>query len=83
MDNYLEYETSELINYLPENTPLYKDSGLWQFRTDDMENVIIDQNHNENFRDFILRYIELLKEFKNDDFLLFETDLMLNGKVIE
>jgi len=28
------------INDLPENRPLYKDSGLWQVRIDNMEDVL-------------------------------------------
>lgn len=49
-------ETFELvINNLLENRPLYKDSGLWQIRTDDMEEVLYQQNTNETFIEFINR----------------------------
>jgi hypothetical protein len=44
-----------MINELPQNRPLYKDSGLWQIRSDDMEDVIYDQEVNESFFDFIKR----------------------------
>lgn len=64
------YATEDLIDCLPQNRPLYKDSGLWQIRTDDMENVFIDQNCNETLRGFILRYLDWLddidKEAVND-----------------
>ena len=67
------YATEDLIDCLPENRPLYKDSGLWQIRTDDMENVFIDQNCNETLRGFILRYLDWLddidKEAVNDIWL--------------
>lgn len=43
------------LNELPENRPLYKDSGLWQIRTDDMETVLFQQEVNESFSDFITR----------------------------
>lgn len=44
-----------MLNNLPENRPLYKDSGLWQIRTDDMEEVLYEQGTNESFFDFIKR----------------------------
>ncbi len=47
MENFLEG--------FPENKPLYKDSGRLQLRTDDMENIIIDQGMNESDIDFIER----------------------------
>lgn len=40
---------------LPENKPIYKDSGLWQMRSDDMEGVIIQQGVNESEDDFLKR----------------------------
>ena len=67
------YATEDLIDCLPQNRPLYKDSGLWQIRTDDMENVFIGQNCNETLRGFILRYLDWLdgidKEAVNDIWL--------------
>lgn len=50
-----ECELSTMLKNLPENRPLYKDSGLWQIRTDDMEDVIFEQGVNESFFDFIKR----------------------------
>lgn len=44
-----------LLADFPENRPLYKDSGLWQMRSDDMEEVIIQQGVNEKDADFIAR----------------------------
>jgi hypothetical protein len=57
---HLKVEEKEVDNKLfgcdlPENMPLYKDSGLWQLRTDDMNEVIIYQEINESFIDFISR----------------------------
>lgn len=60
--NLEQYSTEDLIDSLPENCPLYKDSGLWQVRTDDMYNVYIQQHANESLRQFIIRYIEWLDE---------------------
>ncbi len=52
------------LNNLPENKPLYKDSGLWQMRTDDMKDVIIQQSVNETDSDFITRCISINIEEK-------------------
>jgi hypothetical protein len=41
------------LENIPQNRPLYKDSGLWQVRTDDMEDVIFEQGVNESFFGFI------------------------------
>lgn len=49
----IEFEM--MFDYLPENKPLYKDSGLWQIRSDDMEDVIFQQYVNESFFNFIAR----------------------------
>lgn len=46
----------ETLNDLPENMPLYKDSGLWSVRSDDMQDTICQQGCNESFTDFIERY---------------------------
>lgn len=54
-----------LIDALPQNQPLYKDSGSWQIRSDDMEEVIFQQECNEDFRTFIERYVS---EMLQDDF---------------
>ena len=45
----------EMLNNLPENRPLYKDSGLWQIRSDDMNEVLYEQGVDESFYDFIKR----------------------------
>lgn len=46
---------SGLLYDFPENMPLYKDSGLWQMRSEDMEEVIVQQGVNESDADFIAR----------------------------
>ena len=51
-----------LLEVLPQNRPLYKDSGLWQVRTDYMEDIILSQMTNESFKDFIIRYLRLIKQ---------------------
>ena len=53
---------AEMLNDLPENRPLYKDSGLWQIRSDDMRIVIFEQNVNDTFEEFIGRVAECLDE---------------------
>jgi len=55
----------EMINELPENRPLYKDSGLWQIRSDDMESVLFQQKVNESFYDFIKRVFEKENQLMN------------------
>lgn len=47
-----------MLEELPENRPLYKDSGSWQVRSDDMEDILFDQEVNETFFDFIKRVFE-------------------------
>lgn len=59
------WSTDDLIDCLPQNRPLYKDSGLWQIRTDDMENVYMQQKANETLRGFIIRYLEWLEEYED------------------
>jgi hypothetical protein len=55
MSKQNENELIEMLENLPQNRPLYKDSGLWQIRTDDMAEVLYDQGVNESFFDFIKR----------------------------
>lgn len=49
---------SSWASEFPENKPLYKDSGLWQMRSDDMVAIIVQQGVNESFNDFIGRCVE-------------------------
>ena len=53
----------EKINELPSNRPLYKDSGLWQIRSDDMDDVLFQQGLNETFMQFIKRAHEQENEW--------------------
>lgn len=48
-------EFFDMIDSIPENRPLYKDSGLWQVRSDDMEEIYFDQGANESIYEFIKR----------------------------
>jgi len=57
-----------LFDGLPENYPLYKDSGLWQMRSDDMEEVWVQQKVNETSNDFLKRCIEWDKWNKGGNF---------------
>lgn len=50
-----ECPLATMIENLPNNRPLYKDSGLWQIRSDDMEEVLYQQEVSEDFVDFIRR----------------------------
>lgn len=43
------------LSDFPENYHLYKDSGLWQMRSDDMETVLVQQTVNESDEDFFNR----------------------------
>lgn len=52
------HATDSLFSRLPENMPLYKDSGLWQMRSDDMEDVWVQQRVNESEAEFLKRCIE-------------------------
>lgn len=53
----------EKINELLPNRPLYKDSGLWQIRSDDMEDVLYEQEVDETFIEFIERAHEQENEW--------------------
>jgi len=54
----MDLPLNEIVDWLPENMPLYKDSGLWQVRSDDMDDVICQQRVNESFKEFLVRYSE-------------------------
>lgn len=53
-----------MLDELHENRPLYKDSGLWQIRSDDMKEVLYQQHVNEDFYDFIERCFSLENKIK-------------------
>ena len=57
-------ELTDMIDNIPENRPLYKDSGLWQIRSDDMEEVIFQQGVNESFYEFIKRVFDADNSYK-------------------
>jgi hypothetical protein len=62
-----------IIDSLPQNRPLIKDSGLWQIYNDDLTEVIYRQGVNQSFRSFIRRYASTLL---NDE--IFCTELACN-----
>jgi len=59
---YNHYDIEYLIDCMPQNKPLYKDSGLWQIRSDDMQYVVLAQNVDESLKGFIIRYLEMLNK---------------------
>lgn len=63
--NYNELPTAVLIDSLPENRSLYKDSGLWTIFGDDFETPILEQTANEDFRQFLVRYYEFISKFED------------------
>ena len=56
-----------LLSDLPENMPLYKDSGLWQLRTDDMDDVVIQQHSNESDNEFLEKCHEIQREKEKNE----------------
>ena len=53
------YELLQMdMDNFPENMLLYKDSGLWQVRSDDMKRVLYQQKVDEGFFGFIERVTE-------------------------
>lgn len=58
-------ELTDMINNIPENRPLYKDSGLWQVRSDDMEEIYFQQKVNESFYEFIKRVFDADNSYKD------------------
>lgn len=67
-------DTRTIIECLPENRALYKDSGLWNV-LDDEDNPICEQGVNETFRDFIVRYGEMCLEEDKDEEWGFAQDI--------
>ena len=53
-----------ILKDFPENVSLYKDSGLWQMRTEDLGVVILQQKINEPESNFINR----CKALRNPDY---------------
>jgi len=51
----VEESVKWLFDDFPSNQPLYLDSGLWQLRSDDMNDVLVEQGMNESLYDFIER----------------------------
>jgi len=45
----------EIINDMPENMPLLKDSGSWRLMNENMDKVLMEQKINEPFVVFISR----------------------------
>ncbi len=66
--DFLKSEFEEISSNFPTNLPLYKDSGSWQLRTEDMEDVIEQQGVNESFYDFLERIsdAQLRKDFEQE-----------------
>ena len=60
------FTVEQLIQCLPENAPLYKDSGLWQILDDDTNEPVAYQHANENLKQFLIRHIEHLRAFGNE-----------------
>lgn len=53
-----------MLENLPQNRLLYCDSGLWQVRTEDMEEVLFQQKSSEGFYEFIQRVYEADNQLK-------------------
>lgn len=70
--NINTFQTITILESLPENRPLEKDSGRWLIRDDSGEKVLCEQNANETFREFIIRYAKavLLCENHSENFQL-------------
>jgi hypothetical protein len=64
----LKSEFEDISSNFPSNLPLYKDSGSWQLRTEDMEDVIEQQGVNESFYEFLTRISgeQLRKDFEQE-----------------
>jgi hypothetical protein len=60
---------ADIIDSLPPNRPLYKDSGLWTIYDDFTDREIIRQGVTESFTEFILRYFN---QFQNDEIVMTE-----------
>lgn len=63
----LPHVSVSLLSDLPENKPLYKDSGLWQLRSDDMDEVIIQQHSEESDEAFLEKCREIQREKERNE----------------
>lgn len=60
MKDYSQYTTEQLLEAIPQNRPLYKDSDTWDIRDEDMKGIFMTQHPNETLKAFLIRYIEWL-----------------------
>lgn len=71
-----QFTTATIIDCLPENYPLVKDSGLWQIWNDDIDEVIFRQDANQTFEEFIREYaLSILNGEYEADFETLATNL--------
>ena len=63
----IEYYGSleQMLDDLPENRPLYKDSGTWEIRSEDLDTVHFTQGCDESFGNFIKRAYEVENYYTN------------------
>lgn len=45
---------------MPENKPIYKDSGMWAIYEEDLKTLIVQQEYGETLKQFICRYLNKL-----------------------
>ena len=48
-----------MMDNLPENRPLYKDSGQWTIRDEELEKIYFEQEVNETTEEFIKRCFDV------------------------
>ncbi len=73
------FSLEEILNSIPQNKSLYRDSGIWQIRTDDMKEVIFKQKIDQSFTDFIYCYVEFIYQgFDQKDKEDFQFELASN-----
>ena len=58
--DFLSFSLEELLEMLPQNRPLYRDSGLWQVRTDNMETIFLQQRANDGLKKFLADYLTIM-----------------------
>ena len=72
--------TDQLLNILPENLAIYKDSGSWNIYSDDMKEELYHQELNENLKQFLLRVIYDLQKKEYNESLEYDVCMSISDR---
>lgn len=79
--NLNNFTTEAILEALPQNRALQKDSGLWfiyQYSNLHGTDInVIRQRVNETLRQFLIRYIEYLRDWETENYQDFCTNISI------